>query len=156
MGEKVGSWIEDGYYDQHPYVCSYCGEQIPFPMSKWMPRYCPSCGAKMVPITELTDYEEMPIDLDGDEKEDCVLFPESDFKCDDCPKPHIHKCFDSGMKECRFPFGECCADNLQDNVARICFENDLDSKVAKALIDIITKERERNECLYVHREYREN
>lgn len=143
MTEKIGSWIEDGYYDRHSFVCSYCGEQIPFPMSGWKPKYCPSCGAKMVSVTELDDYEDLQIDLD-----DCV--------CDSCDKPGKRGCYN--MDECKedYPFGECCADNLEDNVGRICFENNLPSKLAKDLIGLIKKERERNESLYVHREYFQN
>lgn len=91
-------------------------------------------------MEEEPTYEDLPIDLD-----DCV--------CDSCDKPRKWGCYN--MDECKedYPFGECCADNLEDNVGRICFENSLPSKLAKDLIGLIKKERERNESLYVHRKY---
>ena len=39
--EKVGHWIEDGYYDL-PCACSYCGHEGRYDM-----KFCPNCGAKM-------------------------------------------------------------------------------------------------------------
>ena len=86
-------------------------------------------------------YEELPIDLD-------------DCKCDDCDYPNRWDCFNT--HECKedYPIGECCADNLQDNVGKILFKHGImDTKLAKAIIEIIDKERERNESLYVHRKY---
>ena len=89
-------------------------------------------------------YEELPIDLD-------------DCKCDDCDYPNRWDCFNTHECKEKYPIGECCADNLQDNVGRILFKYGIvDMKLAKAIIDIIDKERERNESLYVHRKYFED
>ena len=89
---------------------------------------------------EKPTYEQLPIDLD-------------DCKCDSCIKPSRWGCYNTD--ECRegYPLGECCADNLEDNVGKLCFDNNLPSKLAKDIIGLIKKERERNESLYVHREY---
>ena len=141
MTEKIGSWIEDGYYDRHPFVCSYCGEQIPFPMSGWKPKYCPSCGAKMVSVTELADYEDLPIDLDDD------------YHCDMCCHPISNGCDKREESDCPYGLGECCDDNLAANVGRICFDHNVSTNVAMAIIEIIQKERDRNEYLHIYREH---
>lgn len=101
-------------------------------------------------------YEELPIDLDEEEEDEVILFPEREYKCDSCIKPQKWSCLDRTDCKEDYPFGECCADNLEDNIGKICFDNNLPSKLAKDIISIIKKERERNECLYVHREYRES
>ena len=109
--------------------------------------HCPHCGTDIecfVPCGNEEDpaHEDLPIDLDD--------------KCDSCLKPDKWSCRDRSDCKEGYPFGECCADNLEDNIGKLCFDNNLPSKLAKDIIDIIKKERERNECLYVHLEYREN
>ena len=102
----------------------------------------------------LPTWEQLPIDLDDITEKDYRYDKENDeWRCDECIKPEINECIGDDKAECPYPIAECCCDNLRDNVAKICFENDLDTKVAKALIDIIQKERERNECMYIQREY---
>lgn len=89
-------------------------------------------------------YEELPIDLD-------------DNMCDTCEKPNKFGCFDTHECKERYPFMECCMDNLQDNVGKILFKYGIVNRnLAKVIIDIINKERERNESLYVHRKYFED
>ena len=43
--ERIGEWIEDGYYDSPFRVCSYCGYEHPNQQEMW--KFCPNCGADM-------------------------------------------------------------------------------------------------------------
>lgn len=110
-------------------------------------------------ISDEPTYEELPIDLDDviTEKDYHYDPKHKDYRCDECDKPNRWGCYNE--EKCRedYPFGECCADNLRDNVANILFKYDIiDSKLAKAIVEILEKERERNESLYVHRKYIED
>lgn len=83
-------------------------------------------------------YEELPIDLDDD------------YHCDECYKPVFNECLtDKYNDDCPYGLGECCEDNLATNVGRICFEHNVSTNVAMALIEIIKKERDRNEYLHL-------
>ena len=88
-------------------------------------------------------YEQLPIDLDDD------------YHCDECCKPISNGCC-YGLKdesECPYGLGECCDDNLATNVGRICFDHNVPQNVATAIIEIIQKERDRNEYLHIYREH---
>ena len=111
--------------------------ECPFNFYSTCPQNAISLESKMV--RDLPFYEELPIDLDDE--------------CDHCIKPSKWGCCNSTECKENFPLGECCADNLEDNVGKLCFDNNLPSKLAKDIIGLIKKERERNESLYVHREY---
>lgn len=90
---------------------------------------------------EEPDYENLPIDLD-------------DNQCDGCSKPSHWGCYDKTDCKEDYPIGECCEDNLQENVGKILFKYGIvDTKLAKALIEIIQKERERNEYLHLYGEH---
>lgn len=87
-------------------------------------------------------YEELPIDLDDD------------YHCDMCCKPVFNECLtDKYNDDCPYDLGECCEDNLATNVGRICFEHNVSTNVAMALIEIIKKERDRNEYLHLYRKH---
>ena len=87
-------------------------------------------------------YEELPIDLDDDNH------------CDECYKPVFNECLtDKYNEDCPYDLGECCEDNLATNVGRICFEHNVSTNVAMALIEIIKKERDRNEYLHLYRKH---
>ena len=87
-------------------------------------------------------YEELPIDLDDDNH------------CDECYKPVFNECLtDKYNDDCPYGLGECCEDNLATNVGRICFEHNVPTNVAMALIEIIKKERDRNEYLHLYRKH---
>lgn len=141
MAEKHAHWNWDfasnGWAD---WTCSSCGftKNVDVHVTlDW--DYCPKCGARMDEKEHA--YEELPIDLD-------------ECECDYCDKPNKWGCYNTN--ECRedYPIGECCADNLEDNVGKILFKHGvIDSKIAKALVEIIKKERDRNESLFVQREY---
>ena len=80
-------------------------------------------------------------------------YEKNNFECDRCKYPRKHNCTDENVCKCNYPIGECCEDNLKKNVAEICWKYDIPQTIAVALIKIIEKERERNELMYVHREY---
>lgn len=87
-------------------------------------------------------YEDLPIDLDDDNH------------CDECYKPVFNECLtDKYNEDCPYDLGECCEDNLATNVGRICFEHNLPTNFAMAIIEIIQKERDRNEYLHLYREH---
>ena len=87
-------------------------------------------------------YEELPIDLDDDNH------------CDECYKPVFNECLtDKYNDDCPYGLGECCEDNLATNVGRICFDHNLPTNFAMAIIEIIQKERDRNEYLHLYREH---
>lgn len=87
-------------------------------------------------------YEDLPIDLDDDNH------------CDECYKPVFNECLtDKYNEDCPYDLGECCEDNLATNVGRICFEHNVSTNVAMALIEIIKKERDRNEYLHLYRKH---
>lgn len=84
------------------------------------------------------DYkdEDLPIDLDDDNH------------CDECYKPVFNECLtDKYNDDCPYGLGECCDDNLATNVGRICFDHNIPTNFAMAIIEIIQKERDRNEYL---------
>lgn len=96
-----------------------------------------------LPIDKEPTYEQLPIDLDDD------------YHCDECCKPISNGCC-YGLKdesECPYGLGECCDDNLATNVGRICFDHNVPQNVAMAIIEIIQKERDRNEYLHIYREH---
>ena len=97
-------------------------------MDDW--HFCPKCGKRLYgnfPEFEEPTYEDLPIDLD-------------DEMCDTCEKPNKWGCCDTHECKEQYPFGECCMDNLQDNVGKILFKYGIvDMKLAKAIIDIIDK-----------------
>lgn len=96
---------------------------------------------ELVRIEEPT-YEDLPIDLDDD------------YHCDECYKPVFNECLtDKYNDDCPYDLGECCEDNLATNVGRICFEHNVSTNVAMALIEIIQKERDRNEYLHLYRKH---
>lgn len=86
-------------------------------------------------------YEELPIDLDDD------------YHCDMCCHPISNGCGLKDESDCPYGLGECCDDNLATNVGRICFDHNLPTNFAMALIEIIQKERDRNEYLHIYREH---
>lgn len=87
-------------------------------------------------------YEELPIDLDDD------------YHCDECYKPVFNECLtDKYNDDCPYDLGECCEDNLATNVGRICFEHNVPTNFAMAIIEIIQKERDRNEYLHLYRKH---
>ena len=87
-------------------------------------------------------YEDLPIDLDDDNH------------CDECYKPVFNECLtDKYNDDCPYDLGECCEDNLATNVGRICFEHNISTNVAMAIIEIIQKERDRNEYLHLYRKH---
>ena len=77
----------------------------------------------------------------------------NDNKCDYCNHRIKNKCDEVDTCKCNHPYFECCDDNLKKNVGEICFKYNVSQNTAVAIIKILEKERERNECLYVHREY---
>lgn len=80
---------------------------------------------------------------------------DADDGCDYCTTPLRKGCDDSC--KCPYPFGECCEDNLETNVAKILFDNDIPNpQLANALIQILKKERERYECMYLFGEHLED
>lgn len=88
-------------------------------------------------------YEDLPIDLDDD------------YHCDECCKPTMNGCYGRGnlADDCPYDLGECCEDNLATNVGRICFDHNLPTNFAMAIIEIIQKERDRNEYLHLYRKH---
>lgn len=87
-------------------------------------------------------YEDLPIDLDDDNH------------CDECYKPVFNECLtDKYNEDCPYDLGECCEDNLATNVGRICFEHNVPTNFAMAIIEIIQKERDRNEYLHLYRKH---
>lgn len=93
-------------------------------------------------MEEEPTYEDLPIDLDDDNH------------CDECCKPVFNECLtDKYNDDCPYGLGECCEDNLATNVGRICFEHNVSTNVAMALIEIIKKERDRNEYLHLYRKH---
>ena len=76
-----------------------------------------------------------------------------DTHCDSCKFPKNHKCEDLDYCPEQHPTLECCQDNLKKNVGELCFKYNVPQNVAVAIIKILEKERERNELMYVHREY---
>lgn len=93
-------------------------------------------------MEEEPTYEELPIDLDDD------------HHCDECYKPVFNECLtDKYNEDCPYDLGECCEDNLATNVGRICFEHNLPTNFAMAIIEIIQKERDRNEYLHLYRKH---
>ena len=93
-------------------------------------------------MEEEPTYEDLPIDLDDD------------YHCDECYKPVFNECLtDKYNDDCPYDLGECCEDNLATNVGRICFEHNLPTNFAMALIEIIKKERDRNEYLHLYRKH---
>ena len=87
-------------------------------------------------------YEDLPIDLDDD------------YHCDECYKPVFNECLtDKYNEDCPYGLGECCEDNLATNVGRICFDHNLPTNFAMAIIEIIQKERDRNEYLHLYRKH---
>ena len=109
---------------------------------------CPFVQAHAVQndISEMEEeptYEELPIDLDDDNH------------CDECCKPTMNGCYgrENLADDCPYDLGECCEDNLATNVGRICFDHNVPQNVAMALIEIIKKERDRNEYLHLYRKH---
>lgn len=95
-----------------------------------------------VDIQKKRAEEDLPIDLDDDNH------------CDECYKPVFNECLtDKYNDDCPYDLGECCEDNLATNVGRICFEHNVSTNVAMALIEIIQKERDRNEYLHLYRKH---
>ena len=92
-------------------------------------------------ITHIRSVEDLPIDLDDD------------YHCDECCHPISNGCDKREDSECPYGLGECCDDNLATNVGRICFDHNVSTNVAMALIEIIQKERDRNEYLHIYREH---
>lgn len=87
-------------------------------------------------------YEGLPIDLDDDNH------------CDECYKPVFNECLtDKYNDDCPYGLGECCEDNLATNVGRICFDHNIPTNFAMAIIEIIQKERDRNEYLHIYRKH---
>lgn len=86
-------------------------------------------------------HKELPIDLDDD------------YHCDECDRPAFNGCFDKSGDDCPYGLGECCEDNLATNVGRICFDHNIPTNFAMAIIEIIQKERDRNEYLHIYREH---
>ena len=86
-------------------------------------------------------YEKLPIDLDDD------------YHCDMCCHPISNGCDKREESDCPYGLGECCDDNLATNVGRICFDHNLPTNFAMAIIEIIQKERDRNEYLHIYREH---
>ena len=92
-------------------------------------------------MEEEPTYEELPIDLDDD------------YHCDECCRPIFNGCDKREESECPYGLGECCDDNLATNVGRICFDHNVPQNVAMAIIEIIQKERDRNEYLHIYGEH---
>lgn len=92
-------------------------------------------------MEEEPTYEELPIDLDDDNH------------CDMCCHPISNGCGKREESDCPYDLGECCEDNLATNVGRICFEHNLPTNFAMAIIEIIQKERDRNEYLHLYRKH---
>ena len=86
-------------------------------------------------------YEQLPIDLDDD------------YHCDMCCHPISNGCDKREESDCPYGLGECCDDNLATNVGRICFDHNVPTNFAMAIIEIIQKERDRNEYLHIYREH---
>lgn len=110
---------------------------------------CPFNGFASCPYVQVHDAEtdidfsaDLPIDLDDDNH------------CDECYKPVFNECLtDKYNDDCPYDLGECCEDNLATNVGRICFEHNVSTNVAMAIIEIIQKERDRNEYLHLYRKH---
>ena len=77
-------------------------------------------------------------------------------QCYYCKHPEKHKCKEKCDCVENYPPHECCEDNLKKNVGEICFKYNVPQNVAVAIIKILEKERERNECMYVHRQHIED
>ena len=109
------------------------------------------------------DCEECPLYLNG-----CTVarikrafyhnfFPITELKgfkddeCDTCHCPTMYGCQEKMDCTKEFPIGECCKDNLERNVGEICFHHGLSEVFAAVLVEVIGKERERNESVFVHR-----
>ena len=92
-------------------------------------------------MEEEPTYEELPIDIDDE------------YRCDSCGHPYQNDCFKKSDDDCPYGLGECCEDNLATNVGRICFDHNLPTNFAMAIIEIIQKERDRNEYLHLYREH---
>ena len=76
-----------------------------------------------------------------------------DDHCDYCKTRQKKNCGDSLDCKEGYDFLDCCEDNLKKNVGELCFKYNVPQNVAVAIIKILEKERERNELMYVHREY---
>lgn len=92
-------------------------------------------------MEEEPTYEQLPIDLDDD------------YHCDMCCHPISNGCGLKDESDCPYGLGECCDDNLATNVGRICFDHNIPTNFAMAIIEIIQKERDRNEYLHIYREH---
>lgn len=131
---KIADKLCDSYEDCN--VCPFNGYAS-----------CPFVQAHAVQndISEMEEeptYEDLPIDLDDD------------YQCDECCKPVFNECLtDKYNDDCPYDLGECCEDNLATNVGRICFDHNVPQNVAMALIEIIKKERDRNEYLHLYRKH---
>ena len=109
-------------------------------MDDW--HFCPKCGKRLygnLPEFEEPTYEEVPIDLDDD------------YYCDMCTCPEVHNCFDNVECYENLPEGECCMDNLEKQVGEICFKYDVAEKYAKVIVEVLRKERKKNESMYICR-----
>ena len=109
---------------------------------------CPFNGFASCPYVQVHDAEsdidfsaDLPIDLDDD------------YHCDECDRPIFNGCGLKDESDCPYGLGECCDDNLATNVGRICFDHNVPQNVAMAIIEIIQKERDRNEYLHIYREH---
>lgn len=108
---------------------------------------CPFNGFASCPYVQVHDAEsdidfsaDLPIDID-------------DYHCDECCHPIFNGCDNKDESDCPYGLGECCDDNLATNVGRICFDHNVPQNVAMALIEIIKKERDRNEYLHIYRQH---
>ena len=106
---------------------------------------CPLVQTRAV-LGDMPTYEELPIDLDDE------------YCCDECCKPVINGCIKDDERtdtfdDCPYNIGECCEDNLVTNVGRICFDHNVPTNVSMAIIEILQKERERNEYLRIFGEH---
>ena len=117
-------------------------------------------------MEEEPTYEDLPIDLDDEPKcaDGCIYgwnsrecktcdYKDDDYRCDSCGHPYQNDCFKKSDDDCPYGLGECCEDNLATNVGRICFDHNLPTNFAMAIIEIIQKERDRNEYLHLYREH---
>ena len=99
--------------------------------------------------------EEIDLDvpvLDGD----FMVVPirnnkQMEIDCDTCDQPIRHNCYENSECYENLPKGECCIDSLEKQVGEICFKYDVAEKYAKVLVEIIRKEREKYESMYIHR-----
>lgn len=107
-------------------------------------KYCPLCndGCKLDALRRSALHHFFPItELKGFK----------DDECDTCHCPTRYGCQEKMDCTKEFPIGECCKDNLERNVGEICFHHGLSEVFAAVLVEVIRKERERNESVFVHR-----